>query len=77
MKETTFFSYARSDLDFVLKLAKKLREAGAELWMDTLDIKAGKRWDESVEAALNNASRLVVILSPASVSSHNVMDEVN
>ena len=76
-KETTFFSYSRSDSDFVLKLAKDLRDAGAELWLDQLDIKAGSHWDASIEAALNSASRLIVILSPASVGSNNVMDEVS
>ena len=76
-KETTFFSYSRSDSDFVLQLAKDLRDAGADLWLDQLDIKAGSRWDASIEAALNSASRLIVILSPASVDSNNVMDEVN
>ena len=76
-KETTFFSYSRSDSEFVLKLAKDLRDAGAELWLDQLDIKAGSHWDASIEAALNSASRLIVILSPASVGSNNVMDEVS
>ena len=76
-KETTFFSYSRSDSDFVLKLAKNLRDAGADLWLDQLDIVAGSHWDNSVEAALNSASKLIVILSSASVASNNVMDEVS
>jgi hypothetical protein len=76
-KETTFFSYSRTDSDFVLRLAKDLRDAGAELWLDQLDIKAGSHWDASVEAALNSASRLIVVLSTASVGSNNVMDEVS
>jgi hypothetical protein len=59
--ETTFFSYSRTDSAFVLKLAKDLREAGAELWLDQLDIKAGSHWDSSIEAALNNAPRLIVM----------------
>ena len=75
--ETTFFSYSRSDSAFVLQLAKDLREAGADLWLDQLDIKAGSRWDSSVEAALQSSSRLIIVLSPASVESNNVMDEVN
>ncbi|MEP7109712.1 MAG: toll/interleukin-1 receptor domain-containing protein [Ferruginibacter sp.] len=75
--ETTFFSYSRSDSAFVLKLAKDLREAGADLWLDQLDIKAGSHWDSSIEAALNNSSRLIIVLTPASVDSNNVMDEVN
>lgn len=75
--ETTFFSYSRTDSAFVLRLAKDLRDAGAELWLDQLDIKAGSHWDSSIEAALKTAPRLIVILSPASVSSDNVMDEVS
>ncbi len=75
--DTTFFSYSRSDSDFVLQLAKDLRSAGEELWLDQLDITAGSRWDSSIEAALNKSSRLIVVLSPESVTSNNVMDEVS
>jgi hypothetical protein len=75
--DTTFFSYARSDSDFVLRLAKDLRKAGADIWLDQLDIKSGSRWDLSVETALKDSSKLLIILSPASVSSTNVMDEVS
>jgi hypothetical protein len=35
-----FFSYARADAEFALKLAKSLRSAGANLWIDQLDIRA-------------------------------------
>ena len=75
--KTTFFSYSRTDSEFVLKLAKDLRDAGAELWLDQLDIKAGDHWDTSIEAALNSASRVIIVLSSASVKSNNVMDEVS
>lgn len=75
--EKTFFSYSRVDSTFVLKLAKDLRDAGAELWLDQLDIKAGSHWDSSIEEALNSSSKLIVVLSPASVASNNVMDEVS
>lgn len=75
--ETTFFSYSRTDSAFVLKLAKDLRNKGTDLWLDQLDIKAGSHWDASIEAALNSASRMIVVLSPASVGSNNVMDEVS
>jgi hypothetical protein len=71
-----FFSYARSDADFVLKIASALRADGVDLWVDQLDIPKGARWDESVEGALKGCSCLVVVLSPASVSSFNVLDEV-
>jgi hypothetical protein len=75
--DTTFFSYVRTDSEFVLKLAMDLRQAGADIWLDQIDIKAGSRWDLSIETALKNSSKLVVILSPDSVASNNVMDEVS
>jgi len=72
-----FFSYSRADTEFALRLAKDLRAAGANVWLDQLDIKPGQRWDRAVEDALANCPHLVVVLSPASVDSANVMDEVS
>lgn len=72
-----FVSYARSDSQFALKLARDLREAGANLWVDQFDIPVGARWDRAVQAALNACPCLLVILSPAAVASENVMDEVS
>ncbi len=76
-KQTIFFSYSRVDSGFVLQLAKDLRDAGAEIWLDQLDIKPGTHWDSAIENALSDSSRLIVVLSPTSVASNNVMDEVN
>jgi hypothetical protein len=75
--QLAFLSYARADAAFVLRLAKDLREGGAALWIDQLDIAAGERWDRAIEDALAKCAQLLVILSPASVESTNVMDEVS
>jgi len=72
-----FFSYCREDSDFALRLAEDLKAAGASVWRDQLDIVPGQRWDRAVEDALANSPRMLVILSPASVGSTNVMDEVS
>lgn len=74
---TAFFSYSREDSAFALRLAGDLKAAGANVWLDQLDIIPGERWARSVESALNSSPRLLVILSPASASSTNVQDEVN
>ena len=71
-----FISYARGDADFALQLGDHLRSAGAAIWMDQTEIRAGNRWDVAVQEALKECPRLLVILSPASVSSQNVLDEV-
>ena len=58
-------------------LAKDLRAAGKNLWLDQLDIQPGDAWDRSVEEALKTSPELLAVLSPASVASANVMDEVS
>src|SRR4051794_29765587 len=73
----TFFSYARADSEFVLRLAKDLRDGGAVIWLDQLDIKGGNLWDTAIEDALKAAPNVIVVLSTASVKSNNVMDEVS
>ena len=72
-----FFSYSRDDAEFVLKLATDLRSAGVDLWIDQLDIPAGAEWDRSVEDALKACPCFLVVLSPTSVASQNVMDEAS
>lgn len=74
--QTAFLSYSREDLEFALRLAKDLKKAGANVWMDKLDIRPGQRWDRKVQEALTNCMRLLVILSPSSIDSDAVMDEV-
>lgn len=73
----TFVSYARSDRDFTLGLVTELRAAGVALWVDVLDIPKGAPWDDAIEGSLKACSRMLLILSPASVASQNVKDEVS
>lgn len=47
------------------------------MWLDQLDIAPGDLWDVAVERALIGSPLLLVILSPASVASPNVQDEVS
>src|SRR5262245_33306935 len=72
-----FCSYSRDDSDFVLKLAENMRERGLNLWIDQLDIRAGDPWDESVERALKTCLGFLIVLSPSSVASRHVMDEIS
>ena len=41
-KPKVFFCYARADSEFALKLANDLRSAGANIWIDQLDIPQAK-----------------------------------
>ena len=44
--------------------------------MDTLDIRPGQTWADEIEAAVTGCSRMLIVLSPASVASRNVQAEV-
>ena len=57
-----FFSYARKDAAFVLRLAKELREVGINLWLDQLDILGGQHWDRAVEEALQTCQGMIAVL---------------
>ena len=71
-----FISYSRTNKDFAVKLTRGLRSAGYPVWFDQFDIPTGSRWDDEVEKALRESSIFMIILTPASISSENVKDEI-
>jgi hypothetical protein len=71
-----FICYSRADGEFAVRLDNDLDSAGFDSFLDQNDIPPGARWDEFVEKALKESTTVVVILSPASVSSQNVLDEI-
>lgn len=72
-----FLSYSRSDERIALQLAKDLRASGVAMWVDQLDIRPSEHWDRAIERAVSSCRGLVVILSPRSVASDNVADEIS
>ena len=73
---TTFISYSRANSDFAASIANDLRSAGFDMWLDQLDIPTGSRWDDELEKALDRCSTFLIILSPESIKSQNVKDEI-
>jgi hypothetical protein len=71
-----FISYSRTNKEFATKLTKRLKSAGYPIWFDLSDIPTGSRWDDEVEKALRECSIFMIILTPASISSENVKDEI-
>ncbi|MBC7827215.1 MAG: toll/interleukin-1 receptor domain-containing protein [Chitinophagaceae bacterium] len=74
--QKVFLSYSRADSEFALKLATDLRTAGANIWIDQLDIAAGDIWDLEIEKALAACQSIMAILSCSSVASNNVLNEI-
>jgi hypothetical protein len=77
VSQRAFFSYSRDDSEFAIRLAEDLKAAGANVWMDQLDIEPGMPWDRAIEVAVTNCPHMLVILSPTSVNSDNVRDEIS
>lgn len=77
MGDHYFLSYARADQDFALRLARDLRGDDANIWVDQIDIHPSDRWDRAVEIAVRECIGLVLVLSPRSGHSDNVLDEIS
>ena len=75
MSDYVFICYSRKDEDFVLKLASNLKRQGVPVWLDRWDIPYGANWNRTIERALNECLRLLLILSPSSVASDEVQGE--
>ena len=75
--ELIFVSYSSKDRPFAINLAKELNSLGANVWIDQLGIKLGENWDNAIENALDSSNTLMLLLSPTSVESQNVQDEVS
>ncbi len=72
-----FLSYSRKDRQIMDTLARKLQDAGFEIWLDTKGIRGGKAWRKEIVIAIEGAAALVVALSPHSAASSNVATELD
>lgn len=75
MQPSIFISYKREDESFARRLHAQLKEWGYPVWLDVLDIPAGSDWDSTIHHAMQFADIVIGVLTPASLSSRNVLDE--
>ena len=75
MGDNVFICYSRKDEGFALKLATNLKSQGVPIWLDQWDIPTGANWDRTIEKALDESNRLLLILSPSSTNSDEVQCE--
>ena len=76
-QQKIFISYSRVDgQQFAVELSARLRKAGANVWLDQVDIEPGKIWDFEIEKALQGAEAVIFIATEKSTSSNNVLNEV-
>lgn len=62
-----FISYARPDQTVAEKVEAYLQAAGVRVFRDTSDIREGANWDMTIENALRDCGRMVLLLSAASM----------
>jgi hypothetical protein len=71
-----FISYARSDGEaFAHRLRQRLEAAGISAWLDRFALEGGRDWWLQIEAALDQAEFLVLVVTPAALKSENVRKE--
>jgi hypothetical protein len=75
--DVCFLSYSRSDEEFALRLAKDLQSRGVEMWVDRFSIRPSEHWDRAIERAIRGCRNVIAVLSPRSVASENVADEIS
>ena len=71
-----FVSYSRRDREFVARIVDRLEASGHDVWIDTDDIVGSDRWRASIGEAIARADVVVLVVSPASMSSKNVEREI-
>jgi pSer/pThr/pTyr-binding forkhead associated (FHA) protein len=72
---SVFISYSHKDMDFVKGLAKDLRRDPLRVWFDER-LRGGKEWVAQLQNAVNVFDVFVLVLSPDSVASPYVRDEI-
>ncbi len=70
-----FISYSRSDRVFVRRLVDHLKAKGVDYWLDIDRIQAGEDWSDAVWSALQQCDVMLLVVSPASMSSKEVANE--
>ena len=72
-----FISYSHADREFVEDLATQLVVHKVNVWLDRWEMHVGESLIDRIQAAITDASALLVILSPDSVASEWCKKELN
>lgn len=75
--KTIFLSHSSRDREFVNRLARDLQTGGFNVWYDQWRLNVGDSLLEKIQEGIEKASWLVVVLSPHSVKSRWVKEELN
>ncbi len=71
-----FISYSTKDQEFADRLYADLQNKGVRCWFAPHDVQGGKKLHEQIDEAIRRYERLLLILSPNSMSSKWVKTEI-
>ncbi len=71
-----FVSYASVDRDRVLPIIDRLEAVGVKTWIDRDGIHGGANYALEIAEAIEHASAMLIMCSPASLASRNVKQEI-
>ncbi len=72
-----FISYSSKDREKAQQLTELLGSAGLSVWIDQAGLEVSNSWSKEIVAAINDCKAFLVLLSPNSLESHNVIKEVS
>jgi trans-aconitate methyltransferase len=72
-----FISYSRRDQEIVDRIVEAIKQAGLSVWLDREEAKATELWRRQIVEAVDSSDAFVLLLSPNSVTSKNVVREVD
>lgn len=72
-----FLSHARKDSELARELAKRLTRGDIHVWNRDIEIEPGENWAKKTGKALDNADFIVFLLTPGSLDSDTVRNDVD
>jgi hypothetical protein len=73
---TVYLSYAPSDKKVADQILRRLRVDGFGVFDPIADVRLGENWAQAISQGLEQARAMVILLSPDSVKSPNVLHEI-
>lgn len=70
-----FISYSRQEVSFADSFTRELEERGHATWIDFRNLVPGSAWQEQLDAGIEHAAAILLIVSKASMASDPVKDE--
>jgi hypothetical protein len=72
-----FLSYSSSDKEIARRLTDELTRVGVRVWLDECEIKVGDNIIQNIEQGIRDSDYLALILTPRSVTSKWVIEELS